>query len=105
MFGCTSISSIYGGKTASLESQNRMLLEQNKAQLAELENLKHHGRRLEDKLIEAEQQLATLDQQLLRQRQQLAASRHGPANLADQPTSRFPSGDSRARGFNGRVVK
>jgi len=49
-------------QVATLESQNRMLGEQSRAQLAEIENLKIHARGVEDQLIRAEQELAQLDQ-------------------------------------------
>ena len=52
--GCSST----GGQIGTLQTQNRSLLEQNRVQLAEIENLKTHARRLEDKLIDAEQELA-----------------------------------------------
>ena len=52
--GCSST----GGQLGTLQTQNRGLLEQNRIQLAEIENLKTHSRRLEDKLIDAERQLA-----------------------------------------------
>jgi chemotaxis protein MotB len=45
------------------QSQNRVLLEQKKAQLAEIENLKIHAHNVEDQLIKAEEELARLDQQ------------------------------------------
>jgi chemotaxis protein MotB len=48
-------------KFSSLESQSRILSEQNKAQLAEIENLKVHARNVEDQLIRAEQDLAKLE--------------------------------------------
>ncbi len=48
-------------KVTSLQSQNRVLSEQSRAQLAEIENLKIHKRRVEDELISAERQLAELD--------------------------------------------
>ena len=48
-------------KFSSLESQSRILTEQNKAQVAEIENLRNHSRAIEDQLIRAEQQLAQLD--------------------------------------------
>jgi chemotaxis protein MotB len=49
------------GKFNSLESQSRILSEQNKAQLAEIENLKVHTRNIEDQLIRAETDLAKLE--------------------------------------------
>jgi uncharacterized protein HemX len=55
--GCSST----GGQLGTLQTQNRSLLEQNRVQLAEIENLKTHSRRLEDKLIDAERQLTTLE--------------------------------------------
>lgn len=48
-------------KFSSLESQSRILSEQNKAQLAEIENLKVHARNVEDQLIRAEQDLARVE--------------------------------------------
>ncbi len=44
------------------ETQARILGEQSKAQLAEIANLKSHARKLEDQLLEAEKELATLEQ-------------------------------------------
>ena len=61
--GCESM------KVASLESQNRVLAEQSRAQLAEIANLKAHSRRVEDQLIEAERRLAEVDQARTRQAQ------------------------------------
>ena len=56
-------------KVASLESQNRVLAEQSRAQLAEIANLKAHSRKVEDQLISAEQRLAEMDQPATRQAQ------------------------------------
>ncbi len=56
--GCTTSNT----KVSSLQSQNRMLTEQNRAQLAEIQNLKIHNRHVEDQLIRAEQELAQVDQ-------------------------------------------
>jgi chemotaxis protein MotB len=47
---------------STLQSQNRSLTEQSRAQLAEIENLKIHARGVEDQLIRAEQELARYDQ-------------------------------------------
>jgi len=44
------------------ETTNRVLAEQNRAQLVEIENLKVHSRQTEDQLIRAEQELAARDQ-------------------------------------------
>src|ERR1700681_3672800 len=47
---------------SALQSQNRSLTEQTRAQLAEIENLKVHSRHVEDQLIHAEEDLARLEQ-------------------------------------------
>ena len=46
----------------SVSAQNRALAEQNRAQLAEIENLKTHGRTLENRVIRSEEQLAKLQE-------------------------------------------
>ncbi|MGA2618406.1 MAG: hypothetical protein ABSF26_12405 [Thermoguttaceae bacterium] len=43
---------------ANSQAQNRVLAEQNRAQLIEIENLKAHTRQTEDQLIRAERELA-----------------------------------------------
>jgi chemotaxis protein MotB len=48
-------------QVATLESQNRALTEQSRAQLAEIENLKIHARGVEDRLIRAEEDLARVE--------------------------------------------
>jgi chemotaxis protein MotB len=53
-------------------SRNRVLTEQNRAQLAEIENLKTHSRNTEDQLMLTEQKLATLEEQLGLDKQRLA---------------------------------
>ena len=55
--GCVSKSEL-----VNYETTNRVLAEQNRAQLAEIENLKDHTRRTEDQLIRAERELAARDQ-------------------------------------------
>jgi chemotaxis protein MotB len=49
-------------QVAALQSQNRTLNEQTRAQLAEIENLKIHSRNVEDRLIRAEEDLARAEQ-------------------------------------------
>ena len=56
--GCKSTNT----QVTSLQSQNRVLTEQSRAQLAEIQNLKIHARSVEDKLINAEREIAELDQ-------------------------------------------
>ena len=60
------------GKIAELQTQNESLVEQARAQMAELENLRVHGRRMEGDLRRAEEDLALLDEELAHNRQQLA---------------------------------
>ena len=67
--GCSST----GGQLGTLQTQNRSLLEQNRVQLAEIENLKTHARRLEDKLIDAERQLAALERRNEPDRQRMVS--------------------------------
>ncbi|MGQ9576511.1 MAG: OmpA family protein [Thermoguttaceae bacterium] len=57
---------------AALKEQNRTLLEENRAALGEIENLRSHARQTEDRLSQAEQQLALLAERADFQRQQLA---------------------------------
>jgi uncharacterized protein HemX len=78
--GCSSA----GGKLGTLQTQNRSLLEQNRVQLAEIENLKTHTHRLEDKLIDAERQLAELERNRDTSEKRLAGD-------ASQPSSLFES--------------
>ena len=49
-------------QVVNYETTNRVLAEQNRAQLVEIENLKAHSRQTEDQLIRAEQELAARDQ-------------------------------------------
>jgi chemotaxis protein MotB len=69
--------------TAS-ETQNRVLSEQNRAQLAEIENLKAHGRNIEDQLVHGEQELALLQEQIEVDRKRLANNQHETSELHDQ---------------------
>ncbi len=49
-------------QVVNYETTNRVLAEQNRAQLVEIENYKAHSRQIEDQLIRAEQELAARDQ-------------------------------------------
>lgn len=71
------------------QSQSRLLAEQNQSQLAEMENLKNHNHKLEDKLIQSEEQLAVLDQQLQADQKRLVAMQ---AELSDGKGNRLPQG-------------
>ena len=47
----------------AVQSQNKSLAEQSRAQLVEIDNLKNHQRSIEDQLLQAEDELAFLDDQ------------------------------------------
>jgi chemotaxis protein MotB len=76
--------------TAS-ESLNKMLSEQNRAQIAQIENMSTHAHTLEDKLIRAEEQIATIDRQWREDRQRLVAFE---TELTDGQGRRLPPGIS-----------
>ena len=69
--------------TAS-ETQNRVLVEQNRAQLAEIENLKAHSRTVEDQLTHNETEMASLQQQADFNRQRLTNYRQETDRLHEQ---------------------
>ncbi len=64
------------------ETTNRVLSEQSRAQLVEIENLKAHSRQTEDQLIRAEQELAARDQ----------ADPNSPRLAVDASHPGFPNG-------------
>lgn len=64
--------------------QNQALAEQCRAQLAEIENLKVHGRNTEDQLIRTEEELALLEEQVGLDGKQLANYRRERAELHQQ---------------------
>jgi chemotaxis protein MotB len=68
--------------TAS-ETQNRVLVDQNHAQLVEIENLKTHSKQVEDQLIHAEQDLITSQQ-----KSDLRQNRLGPPQGDADPLHR-----------------
>lgn len=67
-------------KLLAAESQNRVLLEQRKAQLVEIENLRQHSRTLESQLVQAEEELALLAQRTGSTRSRLPGSAGGTAS-------------------------
>jgi hypothetical protein len=92
LFACTGCTGV-GGSLGTLQTQNRSLLEQNRAQIAEIENLKSHSRRLEDKLIEAERQLAFLEEQIKPRQGRIAAEQNDSALDRDR-SARQDSGEA-----------
>ncbi len=65
-------------------AQNRALSEQNRAQLAEIENLKVHGRALENRVIRSEEQLALLQERTGADQKQLEGYRREREGLYEQ---------------------
>jgi chemotaxis protein MotB len=63
------------GELDALESRNRVLMEQHRAQLTEINNLKVHSRNVEDQLAMNEQKMAVLDEQMSLERQRAQSAR------------------------------
>src|SRR5262245_17500195 len=76
---------------AAVEAQNRLLAEQGRAQAGEIANLMTHSRQLEDKLIQSEEQLASLDGQWRADRKRMLALE---GELSDGKGNRLPPGIS-----------
>jgi chemotaxis protein MotB len=66
------------------QAENRALTEQNRAQLAEIENLKVHGHTLENRVIRSEDQLAHLQDRAGQDQRQLENYQHERDGLYDQ---------------------
>lgn len=67
--GCTLIST---SELGTLRTESRVLADQNRAQLTEIENLKSHCRDVENQLVSREEDIALLENQLERNRRQIA---------------------------------
>jgi chemotaxis protein MotB len=78
-------------KLTAAESLNQMLAEQNRAQIAQIEGMSTHAHTLEDKLIRAEEQIATIDKQWREDRQRLVAFEE---ELTDGRGHKLPPGIS-----------
>ena len=74
------------------QSQNRILAEQSRAQLAEIDNLKAHGRDVENQLIRTEQEMAALEEQVDLDRKRLANYKQETTQLHDQFKSAVGAG-------------
>ncbi|HTQ39522.1 MAG TPA: OmpA family protein [Pirellulales bacterium] len=77
------------GELTAAQEQNRLLSEQSQSQQAEIDNLQTHNHKLEDKLIQSEEQLAALDQQAQADHKRLAALQ---SELSDGNGNRLPPG-------------
>lgn len=67
-----------------IQAQNRALTEQSRAQLAEIQNLREHGRTLEDRVIRSEKQVALLQERSSLDQKQLDEFRRERENLYSQ---------------------
>jgi chemotaxis protein MotB len=66
------------------QSQNRVLAEQSRAQLAEIDNLKAHNHDVEDRLVRSQQEMTALEEQVAVDRKRLVNFKQGTAELRDQ---------------------
>ncbi len=80
----------------TLQVENRRLGEEARALQAEVENVKTHTRQVENRLIQAEEQLAEVDSQRRRDRRSLAAFREEREELRQRLTSHPGAGRSAA---------
>jgi chemotaxis protein MotB len=85
------------------QNQNRMLAEQNKALLAENENLKSHSQKVVGQVIEAEKQLAQLDAEAGVNRRRLANFRQERETMQEQFSGLVRGG--LPAGFSGRLAE
>lgn len=60
-------------QVTTLEAQNQRLAEEQKAQLAEISNLRAHSREIEDQLLHTEKELSIVEEQSAIDRHRLAA--------------------------------
>jgi outer membrane protein OmpA-like peptidoglycan-associated protein len=70
--GCCGCGFVPKTQFNACETQSRILSEQNKAQLAEIANLKAHSHKLEDQLLEAEKELTSLERRAAADQKRLA---------------------------------
>ena len=71
-------------KLNDAQAQGRILSQQNAAQLTEIENLKTHGKDLENKIIRSEEQIALLKEQVDLDRRQMANYEREHTELYEQ---------------------
>jgi chromosome segregation ATPase len=71
-------------KLNDAQAQGRILSQQNAAQLTEIENLKTHGKDLENKIIRSEEEIALLKEQVDLDRRQMANYEREHTELYEQ---------------------
>lgn len=87
------------------ESKSRALVEQNRAQQAEIDNLKTHSRQVEEQLALAEEDLARLEQQLGIHQRRLANFRNERIAIADSIASQVPGARPLPEDLASRLVE
>ncbi len=92
-------------KLAACESKSRALVEQTRAQQAEIENLKTHSRQVEEQLALAEEDLARLEEQLGLNQQRLANYRRERAAIHDHIANAVPGGKPLPEELEKRLVE
>jgi outer membrane protein OmpA-like peptidoglycan-associated protein len=85
------------------QTENRVYADQNKAQLVEIDGLKTRARQLEDKLVQAEEELAIIGQQSQLDRTQLAKYEKEHSEMVEQ--YRFAARDANAPHSLGRQLQ
>jgi chemotaxis protein MotB len=86
------------------EARSRTLQEQSQAQLAELANLKNHARKLENQLLQAEQELAMVDQRTGVDRKQLKNYENERERLREEIDA-LASGSGRHNGHSRKLAE
>ncbi|HEX3869124.1 MAG TPA: OmpA family protein [Pirellulales bacterium] len=89
---------------SAAEARSRALQEQSQAQLAELENLKNHARKLENQLLQAEQDLAMVDERTSLDKKRLKNYEHEREKLREEIDG-LATGVGRPVGFNRRLAE
>jgi chemotaxis protein MotB len=93
LLACAGCLYVPRSQLSAVELRTNALAEQSKAQLAEIASLKAHARKLEDKLIHAEDELAAFEQRTGIDRRRLLAKGNVPRatlrGVADTPTRRL----------------
>ena len=91
--GCSLVSST---KLNSLQTENRVLSDQNRAQLTEIHNLRAHTRDVENQLVKREEDIALLENQLERNRRRIASFQNEREELNADVLATLRNQDGRA---------
>ena len=89
----------------ALQTQNRALLERNRAHLAEIDNIKTHSRQTENHLMKAEESLAKMEEKANLDREQLANYRRERDQLHEQFMGVVDARSRVPRAVSGRLAE